>query len=230
MDCPQCGYAQEEGIPFCSNCGAALSPPAGGKEGASSGAEAHPSAPAPATGSGGSRTPLLIGIIAVLIVAAVVLVLVFTVFKGDGEGGDGAQGDTSDPAAAVDAFFQAIVDGDVDALIAAIDPGYIDEFEAEYGREYRGLLEGFFIATNPEGLEITGLQFEVEEEGDGAVVSVVAGTATYLDANGEEVREEVDENALTAFEVIKVDGRWFVSMSTFPDWWYYLNAVTGDEG
>ena len=89
MDCPQCGNTQEEGIPFCSNCGAALSPPSGGEKGASSETEAHPSAPAPATGSGGSRTPLLIGIIAVLIVAAVVLVLVFTVFKGDGDGGNG---------------------------------------------------------------------------------------------------------------------------------------------
>jgi hypothetical protein len=160
--------------------------------------------------------------------AAVVLVLAFTVLSGCNGGGDGKRGDTSDPAAAVDAFFQAIAEGDVDALIAAIDPTYMDEFEDEYGQESRSLLEGFFFATNPEGLEITGLEFEVEEDGDEAVVSVVAGTITYLDANGEKVTEDVKENVITDFETVKADGKWYVSMSTFPDWWYYLNASTGN--
>ncbi|GEM_PF-4866584 len=259
MRCPRCGFEEEEGSPFCSNCGAALGPPAGGEgEATRLGGEAQPPVsppppqagavppvpPAPATpleayppaapGSGAGRnwTPVLIGIIGVLAVAVIVLVLVFTVFKSDDGGTGGGKSDTvtSDPAQAVEAFFQAIADGDVDSLIAAIDPAYIDEFKAEYGGDYKDLLEEFFLATNPEELEITGLEFEVEESGGEAVVRIVAGSATYLDADGEKVTEEVEDSVITDFETVKVDGRWYVSMSTFPDWWYYLNSATEDGG
>lgn len=36
-------------------------------------------------------------------------------------------------------------------------------------------------------------------------------------------------NVLTDFEVVKIDGLWYVSITTFPNWWYHLNSVT-DEG
>ena len=177
---------------------------------------------------GRKRTSGFMGNVGILVAAVIAIAMVFTAFAGcDGEK-NGKQDDTSDPATAVEDFFQAIAEGDVDSLIAAIDPTYIEEFEAEYGQQYKSLLEGFFLATNPEELEITGLEFEVEEDGDEAVVRVVAGTATYLDANGEKVSEDVDESVMTDFDAVRVDGKWYVSMSTFPDWWYYLNATTGD--
>jgi len=176
------------------------------------------------------RNALIIGVVGLLVIAAVVLVLVFVVFKGDSNGGGGSPATLSDPGAAVELFFRGIVDADVDTLISAIDPVYMEEFEAEYGQDYKNLLQGFFLAANPEELEITGLEFEVEKNGDEAVVKIIAGAATYLDANGEKVTEEVTENIITDFETVRVDGRWYVSMSTFPDWWYYLNAMVDDGG
>jgi len=174
------------------------------------------------------RKALLLGAVGLLLIAAVVLVLVFVVFKGDSDGGGGSSATLSDPGAAVELFFQGIVDADVDTLISAIDPVYMEEFVAEYGQNHKNLLEGFFLAANPEELEITGLEFEVEKNGDEAVVRIITGTATYLDANGEKVTEEVSENIITDFETVRVDDQWYVSMSTFPDWWYYLNAMVED--
>jgi len=251
MNCPECGKPVEEGAPYCGNCGATLGIQAGSEEGGvdttpheepvASPEPAPPAAPSPARDEATSpraaqrakrksrRKALLFGGVGLLVIAAVVLVLVFVVFKGD-TGGGGKQEVTSDPGAAVELFFQGIVDADVDTLISAIDPVYMEEYEAEYGQDYKNLLEGFFLATNPEELEITGLEFEVEKNGDEAVVKIVAGTATYLDANGEKVTEEVTENVITDFETVRVDGRWYVSMSTFPDWWYYLNAMVDDGG
>lgn len=243
MDCPQCGKPLEEGSTNCSSCGAAVEPQAGSETGTPQEEPAASSTPAPlpapsperdeAPSPGAARrsmgksrrNALILGGVGLLVIAAVVLVLVFVVFKGDTDGG-GKQEVKSDPRAAVELFFQGIVDADVDALISAIDPVYMEEFEAEYGQDYRDLLAGFFLAVNPEGLEITGLEFEVEKNGDEAVIKIIAGTATYLDANGERVTEEVTENVITDFETVRVDGQWYVSMSTFPDWWYYLNAMT----
>ncbi|MBN2025852.1 MAG: zinc ribbon domain-containing protein [Actinobacteria bacterium] len=251
MNCPQCGKPAEEGSTRCNNCGAAIVPQTGNGEGASgntpreepaaASASDAPVTPSPQRDGAPSpraarrakrkskRRALLIGAVGLLVIAAVVLVLVFVVFKGDSDGGGGSSATLSDPGAAVELFFQGIVDADVDILASAIDPVYIEEFEVEFGQDYKDLLQGFFLAVNPEELEITGLDFEVEKSGDEAQVRIIAGTVSYLDANGEKVTEDITGNVITDFDTVRVGDRWYVSMSTFPDWWYYLNAVTGEE-
>ena len=110
MKCTQCGSVEEGGGPVCGDPGTPHIISSGGGKGTAGPKRKRTSRP---TGNAG-----------ILIAAAVVLVLVFTMFSGCNGGGNVEPGDTSGPAAAVDAFFQAIVEGDVDALIAAIDPVY----------------------------------------------------------------------------------------------------------
>ena len=162
MECPSCGKEINEGSSFCTSCGAQLE-----------------SIPSPGGKPSRSWKPILVTGIVLVVVIAVVLVLVFTVFTGDGENGPSTG--SSDPEAAVVAFLAAIEDQDVDALVEAIDPGFIDELKDEYGQQYEELLKGFFLLLVPVDFDISGLEFETETGGSEATVEIVAGTVAYTD-------------------------------------------------
>jgi hypothetical protein len=206
VECPSCSQEIKEGSAFCTNCGAQLetAPPYAGK---------------PIR----SWVPILIAGIILVVVIAVVLVLVFTVFTGDGENGPSAG--SSDPEGAVEAFLAAIENQDVDALAEAIDPGFIDDLEDEYGQRYKELLDGFFILFVPMDFDISGLEFEAEIDGSEATVEITAGTITYTDETGNKVKEDISDIAIVQYELVEVDGKWFVSMDTFPDWSFYLEQI-----
>ena len=120
------------------------------------------------------RGVLLAGTVGLLVIAAVVLVLVFVVFKGDSDGGGGSSATLSDPGAAVELFFQGIVDADVDTIISAMDPEYMEEFEAEFGQNHRNLLEGFFMAVNPEAFSEIASAYQ-DESGEPDLESLRTG-------------------------------------------------------
>jgi hypothetical protein len=206
MECSSCGHEIKDGSSFCTNCGAQLGspPPPGGK-------------------TSRSWKPILVTGSVLVVVVVVVLVLVFTVFTGDGE--DGPSVGSSDPEAAVEAFLAAIEDQDVDALVEAIDPGFIDDLKGEYGQQYKELLDGFFLLLVPVDFNISGLEFETEIDESAATVRVVAGTVTYTDEAGNEVSEDFTDIAVVDYELVEVDGKWYVSMDTFPDWSFYLEQI-----
>jgi hypothetical protein len=206
MECPNCGQEVKKGSSYCTNCGAQLEfpQPPGGK-------------------TSRSWKPILITGIVLAVVVTVVLVLVFTVFTGDGE--DGPSVGSSDPEAAVEAFLAAIEGQDVDALVEAIDPAFIDDLKGEYGQQYKELLDGFFLLLVPVDFNISGLEFETEIDENTATVRVVAGTVTYTDEAGNEVSEDITDIAVVDYELVEADGKWHVSMDTFPDWSFYLEQI-----
>lgn len=175
------------------------------------GAPAAPYGP-PAAKKGGGKF-LLFGILGLLVVGiAVVLVLGFAVgpkwFVGGGEG----------PEKTVEKFFQAMEKGDAKMMVSLIEPTQLKRLNKQIESYYDSaeeLFKEYYHETFPEGdLKITGLQLKSEVKGDLATVTVVAGTATYTDSYGDQVKESVDDPeevfTNTDFKLKKVEGTWYL--------------------
>lgn len=237
MICPKCGFNEVEGSQFCGNCGHAFgtapTPPQGIPAppplppDAGAWTASQPPVPPPKKSK---LVPALIAVCALLLVGIVVVVLIFTVFKGDGEKkeeGDGKQA-ASEPVEVAEAYLKALEERDLRALLDLIDPDTLEDLEDEYGKEYRDILEGFFFASLPEGLEFKGLKFSQEIEDDEAEVFIEEGTATYVDEEGEKQTLDLAEVMEGALELVKRDGTWYITMDGFDDWEDYLKSYAGD--
>ncbi|MEW6555546.1 MAG: hypothetical protein AB1384_14835 [Actinomycetota bacterium] len=149
--------------------------------------------------------PWILGGIGVLAVIAIVLVLVFVVFRGD------TTSDTSGPEQVVGDFYTALEKGDVDMLIAAMEPSFRSELEETLGKEYDRYLEDYFFAYFPEDMQVDIRKIETKIDGDTATVTVTDATVTYTDENGEMVSEEASEGESDSLQLVKVDGRWYLA-------------------
>ncbi len=223
MNCSQCGKEIPADSEFCGYCGAtavpaatvAASPPP--PPPTPPGGPPPPAQPGstPTTGSGfppgqygppakKSPLPWILGILGLLIIAAVVLVLVFVVFKGDDSGGV-----DEGPANTVEAFFASLEKQDARMLIGTMEPAFVEEIEDVLGEDYIDLLDEYFFTEFPEDLEVTIRDTETTIDGDTAEVLITEGTLSYTE-DGERITEEAANADLDEFELVRVDGEWYL--------------------
>ncbi|MEW6554913.1 MAG: zinc ribbon domain-containing protein [Actinomycetota bacterium] len=222
MYCRECGKEIADNSDFCGYCGADLrgaavqaQPPA------PPGPQAYvppPPAGAPRGAPGGYAAPLkksplpwVLGGIGVLAVVAIVLVLVFVVFGGDGGS------DASSPERVVENFYKAIEKQDVDMLLDTIEPSFREELEDALGENLDVFFGEYFFSAFPEDLKVEIRKMETEIDGDEAVVTVVDGTVTYTDEYGDKVTEEAADGEVEPTQLVKVDGKWYLSGEALRD-------------
>jgi len=152
-----------------------------------------------------------LGIIGLVVIVAVVLVLVFVVFKGDDNGGA-----DEGPANTVEAFFESLEKQDARMLIGTMEPAFVEEIEDILGEDYIELLDEYFFIYFPEDLEVTIKDTETTIDGDTAEVIITDGTLSYTE-DGEEVTQDAADADMEAFDLVKVDGKWYLSEDTLID-------------
>lgn len=223
MFCGKCGKEVPEGKSFCTSCGepvikkeeakaatpapppaaAAPQPPVGqvAPPPAPGQAPAPPVTAAPAAGAAPKKRkawPIIVGVVCLLVIVAVVLVLVLVVFKG------------SSPSSTVASFFKAVENKDNAAAMATIDVAFFkgnSELESTFKREV--------LDTMPEGVKFKGMQYSTQTSGDKATVNVTKGTATYAQDGKTESVDITKLEGGNKFDMVKVDGKWLISPTTF---------------
>jgi len=141
-------------------------------------------------------------------IVAIVLVLVFVVFKGDDNGGGGEAGEN--PEQTVETFFESLEKQDAKMLVSTMEPAFAAEIKDILGDEYLELLDEYFFTYFPEDLEITIKEMETTIDGDMAEVIIKEGTLSYTE-DGEKVTEEAADVDMDAFELVNVDGKWYLT-------------------
>ena len=167
-----------------------------------------------------SALPWVLGGVGLVVVAAVVLVLVLVVFKGGGA-------DTSGAEEVVRNFFRALEKRDADLLLETMEPGFVDQLEEILGKDYRDFVEEYFFMLFPEDLEFTIEKMQTEIKGDKAEVTIVEGSVTYMDENGKKVTETASKSDMEALELVKVDGKWYLSAETLEEMGFDLSELEG---
>lgn len=243
MYCAECGKEIPEDSEFCGYCGAAAA--AAPEQAAAAAAVPQGPPPAPPTPPtyepppppppGGATPPMgtgvppvqygptppkksplpwIIGILAVLAVAVIVLVLVFVVFKGDDNGGGKV---TENPEETVVAFFKSWEEKDAKMLLGTMEPDFVDGIRDALGDDYVDLIDEYFFSYFPDDLKIEIEEMESDIIGDRAEVTIIEGTMTYTDEYGDKVSEKASEANLDSFELVKVEGKWYLSEDTLID-------------
>jgi len=82
---------------------------------------------------------------------------------------------------------------------------------AALGDDLERFFEEYFFAAFPEDLKVEIRKMDTEIDGDEAVVTVVDGTVTYTDEYGDKVTEEASEGEVEPTQLVKVDGKWYLS-------------------
>jgi zinc-ribbon domain len=222
MYCSECGKEIADGSEFCGYCGTALHTAAvhASQPPAPPGPQAYvpppPPAGVPPGGPGGytpppkkSPLPWVLGGIGVLAVIAIVLVLVFVVFGGD-DASD-TSSDASGPEQVVENFYKALEKQDAEMLLGTIEPSFRAELEDALGDDLERFFEEYFFAGFPEDLKVEIGKMDTEIDGSEAVVTVVDGTVTYTDENGDKVTEEASDGEVDPARLVRVDGKWYLS-------------------
>jgi hypothetical protein len=250
MFCSNCGKEIPDDSEFCAFCGAAqvAAAPAAVESAGPPPAAEPPSPPPggamPPAGTGGPPTqygppaakksplPWILGIVGLLVVAAVVVLLLgFAVgpkwFAGDDDGGDGKPAEN--PEATVEAFFGSLVEQDAKMLIETMEPDFVDELKDALGDDYVDLMQEYFFAYFPEDLEIDIKKMDSEIMGDEAEVTIEEGTISYTDEYGDKFDEDVSSADMDAFELVKVDGKWYLSEDTLVEMGFGFSDLEGYE-
>lgn len=237
MACSRCGSELTPGSLICGVCGAVVSMPEGSEPvGARSGSQAaeRPSAPGVAVQPAASRSASIPpgatvsakddgggrkrAYVLVAAAACVLVVLLFFFvawpkwFRGD-------EKDLSGPEQTMNAFFQALVDGDAAAILSLMDPSAVEELKsnAAYG-DYASLdeyMELILEQANPQGdLQITDLEYKAAIDGDNATVEITGGKALYTDTWGNQVTETPETGGVVfgqkAYRLRNIDGQWYI--------------------
>lgn len=252
MYCSECGKEIPGDSEFCAYCGAAA------QAGAAVAAAQSPTPPAytpppppaggmaPPTGAGAapaqfgptpprkSPLPWILGILGVLVVGAVVVILLlgFAVgpkwFAGDDkENGNGAAAES--PEKVVETFFRSFEKQDAKMMLSTMEPDFVDELEDTLGEDYVDLLEEYFFSYFPEDLKINIKKMDKTIDGNRATVNILEGTMTYVDEYGDKVTEEASEADMDAFELVKVDGKWYLSEETLIGMGFDFSGLDDDS-
>ena len=111
-------------------------------------------------------------------------------------------------------------------LVNTMEPDFVKQLKDILGRDFLQLLDEYFFVEFPDDLEITIRKFHTEMKGDdSALVTVVDGTMSYTDEYGEKVTEEAADADMEAFEVVKVDGTWYISEDTLIEMGFDLSDL-----
>lgn len=223
MFCRQCGKEIPPDSDFCGYCGAATGtaasagtpppppppPPTPGYQQAppppSTYQQATPYAPPPKK----SALPWILGALGVAVVVAVALVLIFVVFKGGS--------DAAGPEKVVENFFKALEKKNVSMLLDVMEPDFVDELKEAFGRDYKDILEEYVFTFVPDDLKVDIRKMDTKIKGNRAEVTVLEGTMTYTDESGDRVREEASESDMDYLELVKIEGRWYLTSESLAD-------------
>lgn len=182
-----------------------------------------------------SPLPWILGILGVLVVGGIVVVLLlgFAVgpkwFVSEDNGGNGGNGKTADnPEQTVEAFFESLEKQDAKMLIGTMPPDFVDGIKEALGEDYLALMDEYFFSYFPEDLEIDIEKMESEIDGDTAEVTILEGTMSYTDEYGDEVVEDAADADMEAFELIKVDGKWYLSEDTLIEMGFDFTDLEDD--
>jgi len=229
MYCRECGKEISDDSEFCGHCGATLSD-AAAKAGQPPAPPRPPAATTPPPNKGAapamppmgppagppmqpgpyapppkkSVLPWVLGGLGLAAIVALVLILVFVVFGG-------GEADTSGPEQVVETFYKSLEKKDADMLISTIEPSFRSELEDALGKDLERFFEEYFFMGIPEDIDMTIRKMDTEIDGDKAVVTVVDGTMTYTDEYGDEVAEEASESEIEPTQLVRVDGKWYLS-------------------
>ncbi len=251
MNCASCGKEIPDDSEFCAFCGASTGAAAAAPQGPPQAPPAPPAyapppppppgAAAPPTGAIStvpygppaakkSALPWILAVLGVLAGGAIVVVLLlgFAVgpkwFAGD-DGGNGLVGEN--PEATVEAFFESLEKQDARMLLGTMEPDFVEEIEDALGSDYLALMEEYFFTAFPEDLEFDIEKMESEIDGDGAEVTIKKGTMSYTDKYGDEVTGDASELDMDAFELVKVDGKWYLAEDTLIDMGFDFSDIGG---
>lgn len=227
MYCANCGKEVPEGKAFCGHCGAVVGvgQARGGQEDHFTPGYAQPAASLPAP-KGNKRALLWSLIIAALLLAAglaIVLVLIM------GKGGDEA----GKAEAVMRDYVWALERKDVELLKEIMEPDFLDELKKVVGRDWQEVVEDSIFAEIPDDLKIEIEETEVSVKGDRATLRVIKGKMTYTDEGGKKVTERAEDSEVEDMEVVRVDGRWYLSGDWLKEHGYdpdILAAMKRDEG
>ena len=237
MFCSACGKEIAEDSGFCPYCGASVAqaaaapqgpavpppsgpvppPPAGpvpppppGQGTAAPGGA--PPAPPPAAAPRKSSLPWIAGILGVLLAAGVAAVLVL----GFAAGPKWFAGD-SGPEEVVKRFFSSLEKKDARMMLGTMEPAFVEQMEPALGADYIELIQENFFTYFPDKMEFKLTKMDTKLRGDRATVRILEGTLSYIDEDGEKVVEEASETDLVEFELLKVEGKWYLSGDTLID-------------
>jgi zinc-ribbon domain len=182
-----------------------------------------------------SALPWILGILGVLLVGGIVVVLLlgFAVgpkwFVSDDNGGNGGNGQTAgDPEQTVENFFKSLEKKDAKMLLGTMPPEFVKGIEEALGADYLDLMDQYFFTYFPEDLKIDIAKMESEIDGDTASVTIKEGTMSYTDENGDKVTEEAADANMDAFELVKIDGKWYLSEDTLIEMGFDFSDLEGD--
>lgn len=154
---------------------------------------------------------------------ALLLAVGMAAFTGCGNKADttdtaGDEEEAANPEDTVARFFRAVERQDASAVAGLFDAESLDRIKESLGSGYKDSIAEFFFADMPEGVKFKSLKYDTEVDGKEATVEVVKGKLAYIDEYGDEISEDlVDTGEPLVFRLIKVKGKWYVSVETFPD-------------
>jgi len=205
MFCSRCGREMPEGSAFCGFCGA---------EAAGGSAESGQGGPVP-SGSmqlaalqqaprGGRRALFWVLGVAALLLAAGLAVVLALVLRGGG-------GEAAKVEEVARDYARVLEMKDVDLLAEIMEPDFLDRLEEEVGRDWKEVVEENIFDMIPEDLRIEIAETEVSIKGNRATLRVIKGTMTYTDETGEKVTERAEDIEVEDMEMVRVNGRWYLS-------------------
>ncbi|MHB8781192.1 MAG: zinc-ribbon domain-containing protein [Candidatus Geothermincolia bacterium] len=163
--------------------------------------------PPAAGGPKKSKLPLILTLLGILVVAAVVVVVVFIWKPWD------SKANLTGPEKTVQAFFDAIEDGDIGAVIGLLDPQAVRELRREFGSGYEEEFEELLFDGLPgEDVKFTNLEYKTEQRQDEATVTVVKGTLEYTDDRGKKQKDEIEPGDEPEFELALDGDTWYLDL------------------
>jgi zinc-ribbon domain len=232
--CSNCGSELDPNSSFCVSCGT----PVAGSAASGPGPQPPPMAPqtpytqppiapqtpyaqpggyAPPPKGKGGKIALVTILALILIGAVVVLVLGFAVgpkwFVSSSSGGTSDNNTTtSGPEKTVDTFLKALENKDAQAVMATLSPSSISALESQMsgsGMTIENAIKTYLMTY--QSIDFSGVKYSTQVTGDSATVTVVEGTVTTVDENGEKTTEDArDSSEPTDFNLTKINGSWLI--------------------
>ncbi len=211
MFCTVCGKALREGDAFCGSCGTRVESVAvsGGSAAEAADKPMYPSRQAPSfpppqpAASGRSALLWVLAGVGLLLAAGLAVTLILLL--------RGSKSEVGEVERVMRDYARALERKDAGLLAEVMEPDFRDELGKTVGRDWRKVIEDYIFTEIPDDLNINVKSTEVEIKGDRATLLVLEGTMTYTDESGEKVTERAEDSDVQEMEMVKVDGKWYLS-------------------